>query len=345
VLRVRAEPRSSERIAEGRRARSQPTSVERVLALQRGLGNHQVAQLLGRRTLSRELDVYTPKGVGSAEDLALCEEFATIVSELVDGAHDDLVAGRVSKWKGAKLAAFLHLLNNGNRMAVTHAGNVIEERVYYLMRNRTLPAPWTPQFTEGMGGASRPDIVINLTSGHIGLVDVTSERGHILAKAGGWLTSSKYIYVAEAWFPSITADHLPRIRKAIAKGGITDEALEAMQEEVAQERQARAAERQASTDEARELFRESGNMSQFALDHFDGSKAEASKWLRVRGVSVKGMSTRRPKRGLTLDQKRKKRRQAVKKRRELEEATSRKKKAEELRDKKRYEKVKAKRNS
>jgi hypothetical protein len=235
-----------------RRPRPRPQvapPLERVLALQRSAGNLQVAQALGRGArpvLSRALDTdFVHAGEPTKEEKRVCDEFGKIVSGFVDSAHLDLLAGRVKGWEGAKITAFLKLLMAGHRSAVVHAGNVIEERVYALMKDAKLPASWTPQFSVGMGGASRPDIVINLDSGREGLIDITSQRAHILGKAGAWTTSQNYVYVAEAWFPSILADHLPHITKAIKKGGIGDKELAAMQASVAEQRKNRKEQRDA----------------------------------------------------------------------------------------------------
>ena len=93
------------------------------------------------------------------------------------------MSGDVSDWEGAKIT-FLRLLRAENPMALVHAGNAIEERVYALMVQTDMPFDWTPQFAEAMGGSSSPDIVVNLPSGKSGLIDVTSDRGRILGKAG-----------------------------------------------------------------------------------------------------------------------------------------------------------------
>lgn len=294
-----------------------------MLALQRSAGNLHVAQALGRvprPVLARALDTdFEHAGKPTEAEQKTCDAFGAIVSGFVDQAHLALLGGHVKGWKGAKITAFLKLLTKGHRAAVVHAGNVIEERVYALMLAATLPAEWKAQFSEGMGSASKPDIVIHLGDGREGLIDITSQRGHILGKAGAWTTSKKYVYVAEAWFPSVFADHLPHIRKAIEAGGLGEKELAEMQAEVAEQRKNRAKQREAELKEAREIYRSYSSFSAFVEEAFEGSRTEAAKWMRERGMGgYKGVPKRKGRRKIS---------EAARKQRKKKAAEARKLKA------------------
>ena len=294
-----------------------PSQVERVLALQRSAGNLHVAQALGRRPrpgLARTLDTdFEHAGKPTKEEKKTCDAFAAIVSDFVDEAHLALLAGRVKDWEGAKITAFLKLLTAGKTTAVVHAGNVIEERVYALMKSAKLPAPWTPQFSASMGGASRPDVVINLPSGNEGLIDITSQRAHILGKAGSWTTSETFVYVAEAWFPSILADHLPHIRKAIKDGGIGDEELAAMQASVAEQRKNRKEQRDAELREAREIRASYSSHAAFVREAFEGDKRAAEEWMREHGMAnYKGVPKKKGPRKISAETRAKRKKLAAK---------------------------------
>jgi hypothetical protein len=297
-----------------RPARPVPMRAAQVLALQRTAGNRSVVSGLRRPVIARKLDdSFEPAGKPTEAELAACKTFAQQVSDIVDQAYGELMRGDVAGWEGQKIATFLRLLRAGEAWAVTHAGNAIEERVYALMGKTTFALPWTPQFAEAMGGASKPDIVVKVGPGREALIDVTSDRGHIIGKAGGWLTSERYVYVAEAYFDSIRKPHMIPILEAVNQGGVTDESVQAMKEAAERQRQAVAKLKKQIADEARALFAESGNMSRFAKDHFDGSVAAASRYLRERGVVVKG--SRPPERRRTVsDDSVKKRKQAARKR-------------------------------
>src|SRR4051794_32913420 len=153
-------------------------SAAHILALQQTAGNARVAQWLSRSrpaVLSRQLDVFKSGGKGTDADLQTCLTFAATVSAFVDQAHRELMRGTVKEWTGAKFTAFHDFLLAGHTWAGTHAGNAIEERVYALMNADGMGGvEWTAQYAEGMGSASRPDIVINLSSGQEGLIDITS---------------------------------------------------------------------------------------------------------------------------------------------------------------------------
>jgi hypothetical protein len=296
--------------------------AQRVLALQRGAGNRAVAGLLrrpARPVIARSLDTeFEHGGTASEEEQSICDDFGAIVSGFVDQAHLDLLGGRVKEWKGAKITAFLKLLTAGKRTALVHAGSVIEERVYALMKSAKLPAPWKAQFAQDMGSVSRPDIVIHLGEGRYGLIDITSQRGHILGKAGGWTTSVKYVYVAEAWFPSVFAEHLPHIRKAIAEGGIGEKELAAMQADVAESRKSRVEARKKELAEALALYNEHDSFAAFVRDAFDGDRGGAIAWMREHGLGTrKGVPRRKGKRKRSERTKKAARRAAVKRNAEL----------------------------
>jgi hypothetical protein len=285
-----------------------PRAAADVLALQRTAGNHAIAQLLShapQAAVQRQLDDEFPHGgQPNAAELRIAKAFAKIVSDLVDAAHADLMAGRLSEWKGAKIATFLSLLKRGSPMAVTHAGNAIEERVYALMTDAALPCEWTPQFAEAMGGASKPDIVAHVSDEHDALIDVTSDRFHILGKAGGWTTSERYVYVAEAFFPSVVTDHLPHILKALDEGGIDDKAVRKLQKQVELERKQRAKARERKHKEARTLYSRYKSVQAFADGEFDGDRTEAEQWMRDNGLgSMKGVKKRKGPRKMSPEAK------------------------------------------
>ena len=175
---------------------------------------------------------------------------------------------------------------------------------------------WVPQFDADTGGVSYPDIVVHLPSGNRALIDITSQRGHILGKGGAWCTSVNYVYVAEVWFPSVYRDHLPQIARNVAAGGVDQEHLERMMVEVDALRRARKATRDQELSEAREERGRYGSYASFVKEVFDGDKTAAGRWMRAHGMGdMKGVTRKAGRRRLDYAQKAKKRREAVKARR------------------------------
>jgi hypothetical protein len=253
---------------------------------------------------------FKAQGVPSPKELAACKAFATKVSELVDQAHRDLLRGAVNGWSGAKIANFLLLLLRDSDAALPHAGNAIEERVYALMRNTNMGLPWVAQFAEAMGAASKPDIVVHLPSGKQALIDVTSDRGHILGKAGGWTTSDHYVYLAEAWFPSVTKPHLPIIKAALGTGGITVEQAQKLREAADDARAKEAAEFLEGQASERARLNQYPSFTAYARAEHGGNKTAASKHLRHWGIRVKGMTNPKgPRKPSEYTKKRQKKKQ------------------------------------
>ncbi|HYH86890.1 MAG TPA: hypothetical protein VEX60_15665 [Pyrinomonadaceae bacterium] len=284
-----------------------------------------------RGVIQRVLDEdFKHGGTPKMGETAACRAFAKKVSDFVDQAYNELISGNVKEWKGAKAATFLELLLNGHGTAKTHAANAIEERVYALMLKADMTLKWVPQFADAMGSASKPDIVIHLPSGNEALVDITSDRGHILGKAGGWTTSERYVYVAEAYFHSVREEHIANIKSAIEKGGIKlEDALELRKQADA----ARRKRLKALMEErriVREGFREYGSFSNYALTEFSSlpksqRMTAAARYLRANGIVVKGMRRAKGKRKPSLETLKKKKATARKVR-----AAKEKKSAEEL---------------
>lgn len=266
--------------------------------------------------LQRTLDEDFPHGGTPRKgEIELCHAFAEKVSAIVDQVYLDLVAGNVKGWKGAKIGTFLKLLLNERPAALVHFGNAIEERVYAVMRATDLGETWEAQFDANMGGASFPDVVVHLKSGARGLIDVTSDRRHILGKAGAWCTSVNYIYVAEAWFPSVYKEHLGPIAKNVRAGGVDTALVEQMLDEADEARAARLEARELALAEAREERNQYGSYTEFVREKFGGKKGLADAWMRANGLgNAKGVAPRKKRRGLEWDQKAKKRRVAVKSR-------------------------------
>ena len=243
------------------------------------------------RVLQRILDEDFPHGgTPQGNDTKTCRDFANKVSAIVDLVYSDLLRGNVKGWEGAKFATFSKLLMEGSPYAVPHVGNAVEERVYALMNAVEMGAKWTPQFTEAMGGASKPDIVVNLATDREGLVDITSDRGHILGKAGAWTTSTRYVYVAEAWFPSVTEDDIPDIKAAFKKGGISlQDALDA-KAKADDERKKKTEARKKELADARKLYNSYSTLSAFVEGEFKGNRTAALSWMRANGLgSAKGV--------------------------------------------------------
>jgi len=246
-------------------------------------GAHPAASRVFQRLLDED---FPHGGTPQENDTKICRDFANKVSALVDGAYLALLSGNVKGWDGAKFATFAKLLMEGNPYAVPHVGNAVEERVYALMNAVDMGVKWTPQFTEAMGGASKPDIVVNLAKDREGLVDITSDRGHILGKAGAWTTSTRYVYVAEAWFPSVTEDDIPDIKAAFEKGGVSlQDALDA-KAKADEERKKKTEARKKELADARERYNQYSSLSAFVEGEFKGDRTAAFSWMRVNGLGA-----------------------------------------------------------
>jgi hypothetical protein len=264
-----------------------PPRDAEVLRLQRLAGNAAVSGLLDHGPAQRVLDEGFGHGAKpSLKELAACRAFARKVSDFVDEAHAQLMAGDVAAWQGPKITTFLDLLQRKSPMAVTWAGNAIEERVYALMRGTDMTLNWVPQFAEGMGSASKPDIVITLNQDPLrqALVDITSDRGHILGKAGGWTTSAHYVYVAEAWFPSVQAQHLATIRAGVEAGGLDAEEVERRIQEADEERARVTEALKARYAAARIEFGKYESFSKLVKAKFKGDRTAALAWMRGNGL-------------------------------------------------------------
>jgi len=191
---------------------------------------------------------------------------------------------------------------------------------------------WTPQFAEGMGGASRPDIVVSLPSGKQALIDITSDRYHILGKAGGWTTSERYVYVAEAYFEPFKATHLPIIDKAVTAGGMTSEEVWKLRLEANEKRAQQYAEFREGQAKVRSDFRDAGSFAAYARAHFGGNTTAASRFLQEWGIRVKGASVRKGGRKMSPEAKAKQMKQARKKK---YQETKKRRRAEEVEKKRR----------
>lgn len=233
---------------------------------------------------------FTPDALKTAEGKQ-CHAFALIVSKFVDEAHADLLAGKIKSWKGPKLATFLQMLNRGEPMALVHVGNVIEERVYALMDKTKMPLEWTKQSHPDMGAVSKPDIILHLDSGNDGLIDITSDRFHVLAKGGKWV-GGKHVYVAEAYFNSVTAGELPIIKANAAKGGVGQSQVTKMVKAAAAARAAKEEAWGKEVAEARDLVNEYDSGTAFAEAEFDGNMTAMEKWCLSYGIRKKGFTKR-----------------------------------------------------
>lgn len=285
--------------------------------------------------LQRRLDEDFPHGGTPGKgETAACHAFAEKVSTIVDDVHADLMSGNVSDWKGAKIGTFLRLLLAEHPVALVHANNAIEERVYAVMSQTDLgPLRWVAQFDANMGGASFPDIVVHLPSGKRGLIDITSDRYHIHRKAGGWCTSVHYVYVAEVWFPSIYIEHLPKMRENVEAGGVDASIVEEMLEEADTARAERKAARDELVQAAREEYAEYASFAAMVREKFDGDRTEATAWMREHGLgTAKGVARRKSRKSMDYAQKAKKRKTAERVRRAKQTAEER---DEELKRKKR----------
>jgi hypothetical protein len=269
--------------------------VASLIRLQRQIGNRATAALTARRpSLQRELDPnFKAAGTTTAKEMGQCKAFAQKVSDLVDNAYDELLTGNVKHWKGSKIATFLSLLDRTSPYALPWAGNAIEERVYALMAATDMGLKWVPQFAEGMGSASKPDIVVELPSGKTALIDITSDRFHIEGKAGGWLTSDSYVYLAEAWFPSVLAEHLTVIRKGVSQNGITKEHAKKLLADAEELRAAKQAEFKKGQAEARKELRAAGSFANYVRTVWGNDRTAASRFLQEWGIAAKGATRRK----------------------------------------------------
>lgn len=260
-----------------------------LLRLQRLAGNAAVSGLLGKRPAQRKLDDdFRRGGTPTEAELAACKTFAGKVSDFVDEAHRQLMAGDIANWEGDKVTTFVKLLRQGKSTVLPWAGNAIEERVYALMRATDMGLPWVPQFAEGMGGASKPDIVVTVSTDPLkeALIDVTSARYHILAKAGGWTTSSRYVYVAEAWFDRVQARHLPTILAGVEAGGLDAAEVTRRIAEADAEHARKMALRAAERAAARKEYKLYGTVARLAERKFGGNGKAAVAWMRAHGLSA-----------------------------------------------------------
>ncbi|MFZ6776508.1 DUF4157 domain-containing protein [Undibacterium sp. Ji83W] len=272
-----------------------------------------------RGLIQRQLDEnFDAAGTTSTKNLKACKEFAKIVSKLVDQAYDELMTGKIQDWTGAKIATFLNLLQRNSNMAVTHVGNAMEERVYALMNETDLPLKWAKQRSDDMGSVSYPDIVLHLDDKKEGLIDITSDRRHILGKSGGWTTSERYVYVAEAYFESVTKEDLPNIKNAIKEGGITKKHAETLKKEADRQRQLKLLARQQQIDTARELYNQYSSFSEFVIGEFSGDRTKAGHYMRINGLgNLKGVPKLKGKRKLSDEGKKKRKKIAMKEKQAL----------------------------
>lgn len=280
-------------------------AVQRLLAAQQTVGHSQHSaglEAAAEPTIRRLLDEdFEHGGTPGPDETSQCSTFAQQVSTYVDQAYNELISGNLAAWKGAKAATFIDMVLRGSSVAHTHAANAIEERVYALMpKGKMSGLTWVPQFAEAMGAASKPDIVIHLPSGKQALVDITSDRGHILGKAGGWTTSELYVYVAEAYFPSITKADIPNIKAALQRGGIGEDEARALKRDADEQRKDRRDKKRADTAEVRTLYNTFSSFENFAqtCDHFkhlpqSQRHTAATVFLRKHGIVVRGMRSRK----------------------------------------------------
>ena len=281
------------------------------LKRQAGFPPPRAAVAPARGVIQRLLDEdFGHGGESTKEEFEACKAFARRVSAFVDQAYEELTTGNVKEWTGSKIATFLEMVLNDHKSAKTHAANAIEERVYALMKATDMGLKWVPQYAEAMGGVSKPDIVIHLPSRKCALIDITSERGHILRKSGGWTTNPAYIYVAEAFFRPIRAHHMSGIKAAIEEGGVTVQQARKLR------RQAdlvKLAERQVKIglrDSVREVLNSYPSFSKYAMAEFSslpkGSRlTAATKHLRTHGITVKGMRQLKGRRKASEETRRK----------------------------------------
>jgi hypothetical protein len=253
-----------------------------------------------QRWVNEDFGPHKPAGIPTKPQLTKATAFAKKVGAFAEQARKELLSGHVEKWgkagpydaKGARWLPFAKLLSEGrDDWALTHVGNVIEERVYQLMHEAGMALKWDSQVTFG---TSKPDIVVELGDGRYAAIDITSNLAHVLTKPGLWSDSS-IVYVAEAMYDSVTADLLDKAKPAILSGkAMSAKELGKLEKKVAA--QAKAKQLAATKERQKRLgeFLAYGTMSAFAKDpQFGDSLTKASAYLREVGIEKKGM-TKRP---------------------------------------------------
>lgn len=160
--------------------------------------NSEVAQLY--------LYKWKPTNDITTKDEKEANKIAKTISGHVDKAYTELNAGNYDGASDKQKSLYILRLNeynNGEKTMhpSTAAGYVIEGKVNNKIKGHSQV---DLQGTDMMKG-TRPDIVINLTSGNYALVDITAQNslGHIFNKKGNWTNHDNIPYVAEAWYPSI----------------------------------------------------------------------------------------------------------------------------------------------
>ena len=260
---------------------------------------------LVQREVVEDFRPYSPAGAppATADELGASRAFAKIVSDFADQARDELLRGDLGDWgaagpfnaKGARYLAFRQLLERDASFAVTHAGNVIEERVYQLMQRRGMPMAWESQM---ISNTSRPDVVFQISDRRAGVVDITSEFAHVVKKPGLWSNGS-YVFISEALYDSVTGPLLRNAVAAIVSGspmGVDEFAR--LEGSVAEARALKAAAKQELAAQVRKEFKDAGGtMKKFSDARFEGSVAKASQYLHAAGVRVKGMRVAKPRGG------------------------------------------------
>lgn len=255
--------------------------------------------------VQRKLDEdFKHGGIPKQGEAEKCHAFAQKVSDFVDQAYTELISGKVGSWKGAKFGTFLKLLIRGSRTTHTHAANAIEERVYALMKSTNMGLAWDAQYSEAMGSVSRPDIIVKgFADNKEALIDITSDREHILGKAGAWTTSTNYIYIAEAWFNKIRKSHLEKIKNAIEEGGVGSKEAQDIIDKAERQRERLLLVKQHNAKRMREAYNEFQNFSDFAMNYYQFSgiaknsrRTAARNLLKKHNIKVKGMTALRGKR-------------------------------------------------
>jgi hypothetical protein len=210
-------------------ARRPPTPVDRIMALQRTVGNETVA-----RMVAGEQPAPGPRAAGTdrqgrwqvqraaawtrRQDDTLTK-FGDGLDDLVKEAAREIMAnpqgvqavgGYVSLWHDRIAAYFAD--DSATQFLATSFGYAVEQLTVAKIEAGkladTLPAGWRVEFQLATGH-TRPDIVVfddNRTD--VGWFDITSERsrGHIKNKTGSqWKTRA---YVAEALYPELVLANL-----------------------------------------------------------------------------------------------------------------------------------------
>jgi hypothetical protein len=189
------------------------------------------------------------------------------------------------------------MVGRDSSMAATHAGNVVEDRVYQLMARTDMVLRWKHQKKVGI---SVPDIGADVSENddwsEWAAVDITSDIGHVYGKLGLW-SSQEVVYIAEAIFDSVTPADIVKSKDAIVGAkAIHPAKLRRLGKEVVAEK--------AAKQEAFDLERAKriGEVDQyptvqdFADFEHGGSLATASRYLRDFGIKRKGMTTVKPRR-------------------------------------------------